>query len=57
MGRVNWKELATDLAFDLAGSLLYGAGVYTFALKGGFATGGVSGLALIFNCGGCRWAP
>ncbi|WP_394961817.1 YitT family protein [Candidatus Allofournierella merdavium] len=49
MGRVNWKELATDLAFDLAGSLLYGAGVYTFALKGGFATGGVSGLALIFN--------
>ena len=44
-----WKELATDLAFDLAGSFLMGVGVYTFALKGGFATGGLSGMALIVN--------
>ena len=42
-----WKEHATDLAFDLAGSFLMGVGVYTFALKGGFATGGLSGMALI----------
>lgn len=49
MGRINWKELATDLAFELAGSLLFGAGVYTFALKGGFAPGGLSGIALIIN--------
>ena len=44
-----WKELAADLAFDLAGSVLMGVGVYTFALKGGFATGGLSGMALIIN--------
>ena len=44
-----WKEHATDLAFDLAGSFLMGVGVYTFALKGGFATGGLSGMALIIN--------
>ena len=44
-----WKEQVTDLAFDLAGSVLMGVGVYTFALKGGFATGGLSGMALIIN--------
>ena len=44
-----WKEHVTDLAFDLAGSFLMGVGVYTFALKGGFATGGLSGMALIIN--------
>lgn len=44
-----WKEHVTDLAFDLAGSVLMGVGVYTFALKGGFATGGLSGMALIIN--------
>lgn len=44
-----WGELLKDLACDLAGSLLYGVGVYTFALKGEFAPGGVSGLALIIN--------
>ncbi len=44
-----WGELLKDLACDLAGSLLYGVGVYTFALKGEFAPGGLSGLALIIN--------
>ena len=44
-----WGELLKDIACDLAGSLLYGVGVYTFALKGEFAPGGVSGLALIIN--------
>lgn len=48
-GTSRWKEHATDLAFDLAGSFLMGVGVYTFALKGGFATGGLSGMALIIN--------
>lgn len=43
------KELIRDIAFDVAGSLLFGIGVYTFALKGGFATGGITGVALIIN--------
>ena len=45
----NRKELLLDLAYDLAGSVLFGVGVYTFALKGEFAPGGISGLALIIN--------
>lgn len=49
MDKRRWKELATDLAFELAGSVLFGVGVYTFALKGAFAPGGISGLALIIN--------
>ena len=48
--RGRWmKELATDLFFEVSGSVLFGIGVYTFALKGEFAPGGLSGLALIVN--------
>lgn len=43
------RELAVDTLYDIAGSILYALGVYTFALKGAFAPGGVSGLALICN--------
>ncbi|WP_395150287.1 YitT family protein [uncultured Allofournierella sp.] len=43
------KELVEDLLFDVVGSILFGIGVYTFALKGEFAPGGISGLALIIN--------
>lgn len=38
-----------SLAYDLVGSILFGVGAYTFALNGGFATGGLTGLALIAN--------
>ena len=47
--RAKRKEFLLDIAYDLAGSVLFGVGVYTFALKGGFAPGGLSGLALIVN--------
>ena len=43
------KQIALDLIYDIAGSILYAAGIYTFAGNGGFAPGGVSGLALIMN--------
>ncbi len=43
------KEFLLDIGCDLAGNLLFGVGVYTFASQGGFAPGGLSGLALIIN--------
>lgn len=49
MKRTAWRDLAVDTLYDLGGGLLYGLGIYTFALKGAFAPGGVSGLALICN--------
>lgn len=36
-----------DLTYNITGSILYAAGIYTFAGNAGFAPGGVSGLALI----------
>ena len=42
-------RVAADLIYDIAGSILYAAGIYTFAGNAGFAPGGVSGLALILN--------
>ena len=35
--------------YDVIGSFIFGLGVYTFALKGEFAPGGITGLALIIN--------
>lgn len=43
------KQIAGDLFYDVIGSILFAAGLYTFAGNAGFAPGGVSGLALIFN--------
>lgn len=43
------KEFYIDIVCDVIGSLIFGIGVYTFALKGEFAPGGISGLALIIN--------
>ena len=43
------KQILLDLIYNIAGSILYAAGIYTFAGNGGFAPGGVSGLALIMN--------
>lgn len=42
------KSLA-DIAYDIAGSILYSIGIYTFAKMANFAPGGLSGLALISN--------
>ena len=39
----------TDLLYNISGSVLYAAGIYTFAGNAGFAPGGVSGLALIMD--------
>ena len=43
------KNLALDLGADVIGSILFAAGIYTFAGAGEFAPGGISGLALIIN--------
>lgn len=43
------KKAGTDLLYDIAGSILYAAGIYTFAGNAGFAPGGISGLALLLN--------
>lgn len=45
--KIQWKALITDLLFYIAGSILFGLGVYTFALNAQFAPGGISGLAII----------
>ena len=47
--RYRFKTIIWDLLYDIAGSILYAAGIYTFAGNAGFAPGGVSGLALILN--------
>lgn len=47
--RQSAKQIAGDLLYDIAGSILFAAGLYTFAGNAGFAPGGISGLALIFN--------
>ena len=38
------KELAVDILYDIIGSILFGAGIYTFAEGGNFAPGGISGI-------------
>ncbi len=43
------KNIGVDLLYDIAGSILYAAGIYTFAGNAGFAPGGISGLALLLN--------
>ena len=43
------RQTAADLIYDIAGSVLYAVGLYTFAGNAGFAPGGISGLALILK--------
>ena len=43
------KDFTIDVLYDVAGSILFALGLYTFAKNANFAPGGVSGLALIFN--------
>lgn len=47
--KINTYEILKDLIFDVAGSILYGAGIYSFAYAGNFAPGGISGLSIIIN--------
>lgn len=47
--KIDLKNIGADLLYDIAGSILYAAGIYTFAGNAGFAPGGVSGLALLLN--------
>lgn len=49
LSRASVKSLAVDTLYDIAGSILFAVGIYTFAKSGEFAPGGVSGLALIVN--------
>ncbi|MEG0769254.1 MAG: YitT family protein [Ruthenibacterium sp.] len=43
------KLFCIDRLYDVAGSILFSIGIYTFAKSAHFAPGGVSGLALILN--------
>ena len=47
--KINGKKLGMDIASDIIGSLLMGAGIYVFAAGSNFATGGISGIALMLN--------
>jgi uncharacterized membrane-anchored protein YitT (DUF2179 family) len=42
-------NLTIDTFYDIIGSILYAAGIYTFALSANFAPGGISGLSIIIN--------
>ena len=44
-----WKGIGRDLLYDILGSILYAAGIYTFAATANFAPGGITGIALIIN--------
>lgn len=42
-------RIAADIFYDIAGSILYAAGIWIFAKNADFAPGGISGLSLILN--------
>ena len=41
------KELLVDNLYDILGAVMFGIGFYNFADQGGFAPGGVTGMALL----------
>ena len=43
------KTILLDILCDIVGSILYAGGIHCFAQMANFATGGVSGLALIMK--------
>lgn len=47
--KVEPKTFLVDVIFDVIGSILYGAGMFNFAVASNFAPGGVSGVAIIVN--------
>ena len=47
--KYGWKAVGRDLLYDIIGSILYAAGIYTFAATANFAPGGITGVAMIIN--------
>lgn len=49
--RIEWRkqDFWVDLACDVGGGLLFALGFYTFAENGGFAPGGVTGIAMLIR--------
>lgn len=47
--KYGWKVAAKDVLHDVIGSILYAAGIYTFAATADFAPGGITGVAMIIN--------
>lgn len=47
--KYGWRMVGRDLLHDVAGSILYAAGIYTFAATANFAPGGITGIAMIIN--------
>ena len=47
--RFGWKVAAKDVLHDVIGSILYAAGIYSFAATADFAPGGITGVAMIIN--------
>ena len=47
--KYGWKTAARDVLHDIVGSILYAAGIYTFAATANFAPGGITGVAMIIN--------
>ena len=47
--RFGWKVAAKDVLHDVIGSILYAAGIYTFAATADFAPGGITGGAYVQN--------
>lgn len=47
--KYGWKAAGRDLLHDIVGSILYAAGIYTFAATADFAPGGITGVAMIIN--------
>lgn len=47
--KYSFKTLAVDLAYDFAGCILYAVGINCFIMPQDFASGGVSGIALIIT--------
>ena len=47
--KYNFKTLAADLVYDFAGCILYAVGINCFIMPQNFASGGVSGIALIIT--------
>ena len=42
--KYGWKMAVKDVLHDVCGSILYAAGIYTFAATADFAPGGITGV-------------
>ena len=46
--KIDWKNFALDILYDIAGSFLIAVGLYNFAAASEFPVQGISGIALLF---------